>query len=130
LFDIAIERFDGYFTDQDGDEEQFVFRLAQLLDGQQFEVANELYVETCTLRFKNPRCGSTNGGQTFCTKKLIVVAPGPNDCSAVERFNGVPNPAPQSIYPNPVRTPGDNGDPDLRRRPPRDGGGRWKPNLL
>jgi hypothetical protein len=104
LHKLAVDRFDGYLTEQDGNEEQFMFRVAQLLDAQQYDVADDPYAETCTLRFRNDRCAST-GVNTICTKRFVPSGAGPNDCTALERFNGSPNPAPNNLYQIITQTP-------------------------
>ena len=86
--ETVTDEFHGYLSEQNPGEEEVVFRLLQLFDVAQFEVADEPYSETCTLRFKSAQCGSASANTT-CSKKFA-------DCTAQERFNGCPTPPPQT----------------------------------
>ncbi|HYD47105.1 MAG TPA: hypothetical protein VEB21_02090, partial [Terriglobales bacterium] len=88
LTGLVLEEFHGYLSEQNPSDEEVVFRLLQLFDVAQFDVADEPYSETCTLRFKSAQCGSASANAT-CSKKFA-------DCTAQERFNGCPTPPPQT----------------------------------
>lgn len=117
---VVVDRFDGYITEPDGNEEEFRYRVPQLLDAQQYDLADDPYSETCTLRFKSDRCASV-GVNVICTKRFIPTAPGATDCTAVEHFNGSPNPAPNNLYQIITQTPqrGGNGGGNRGPRDPR-----------
>lgn len=86
----VVDEFHGVLTDQQGTDEQVSFRITQLLDSNQYSICIENYQETCSNRFKSERCGSVSAN-AFCTK---ILGAGANDCTAVQRFTGCPNPPP------------------------------------
>lgn len=90
-FDV-IDQFYYSLTEQSPAEDEATFRLLQLFDTVQFDVAADIQADVCTHRFKEPACGST-GSATVCLKRFV-------DCSdatrlAVERHNAI-----LSIVPN------------------------------
>jgi hypothetical protein len=94
LEDGSIDEFQGVLTEPEADDDQVQFRMVQLCDPNQAEIATDVYSETCTLRFKEVRCGSTSPNLT-CSKRFI-------DCTAVERFNGTPGVPPGSQQVSPI----------------------------
>lgn len=115
LFDDAMLEFHGCLFEQAPDDDECSFRLVQLSDVAQFNVADDVVSELCTWRYKSAQCGSTGSAAT-CPKRFT-------DCkdatrAAQERFNGVLNPAPTNAVTNapPVKTlpshPGSGGSSD------------------
>jgi hypothetical protein len=109
LFADSMLEFHGYLSEQKPTDEEVSFRLLQLADVAQFNVADDVVGELCTWRYKSAQCGST-GSAAACPKRFI-------DCkdatrAAQERFNGVLSPAPSNTVANvpPVVTvPGTGG---------------------
>jgi hypothetical protein len=92
-----IYEFHGYLSEQAPDDEQATFRLLQLADVAQFNVAEDVVSELCTWRYKSAQCGSTGSAAT-CLKRF-------SDCidatrAASERFNGVLTPPPANAVVN------------------------------
>jgi phage-related protein len=89
--------FHGYISEQKPTTKRSRFRLLQLADFSQFNVAEDVIRELCTWRYKSAQCGST-GSAAACPKRFI-------DCkdatrAAQERFNGVLASAPASAVVN------------------------------
>jgi len=91
FFDV-IDQFYYSLTEQSPAEDEATFRLLQLFDTVQFDVAADIQADVCTHRFKEPACGST-GSATVCLKRFVDC----NDATrlAVERHNAI-----LSIVPN------------------------------
>ena len=128
LFGGTFFQFHGYLSEQQPGEEEAVFRMLQLSDWTEFNIAEDVVSELCTWRYKSVQCGST-GTATSCPKRLT-------DCqdptrAAQERFNGVllVPPASAIVNPPPVVTAPPVGAPNYpggipRGSFPTDGGRR------
>jgi hypothetical protein len=92
FYNDVIDRFDYSLTEESPSEDEVSFRMLQLFDSSQYDVAADIQTDTCTWRYKEKACGST-GSATTCLKRFI-------DCSdatraATERHNAI-----LSIVPN------------------------------
>lgn len=90
---IVRDEFHFYLTDQQPDEEQVTFRLAQLTDANQYEIGCQIYSEQCTWTYKGEACRSTSD-LPACAHTL-------DDCQARgarASFNGSPIPPPWTEY--------------------------------
>lgn len=123
VFDAALDEFHGQMFEQNPLEDEFSFRVTQLFDPAQYDVAGDAISELCTFRFKSAQCGST-GSATVCDFRLTTC----QDANhlAQERFNGVLSTVPTAGITGP--DPGGRGNPP-RLPPPGPGGPHRLPNL-
>ncbi|HWR37695.1 MAG TPA: hypothetical protein VN622_17670 [Clostridia bacterium] len=88
----VVEEFHGRLFEQGRDATEASFRMVQIFDANEYEIADVDYQEGCPLRYKSDMCGSVSGLAT-CPKKV-------SDCVArnnTERFMGCPNPPPVGV---------------------------------
>ncbi len=90
----VIDVFYASMSEQNPAEDEVSFRLLQLFDTAQYDVADDIQSEFCSLRYKELACGSSGSAAT-CLKRFIDC----NDASraASERFNAI-----LSFVPNPI----------------------------
>jgi phage-related protein len=69
LLDAALDEYHGYLSDQKPSSEEFRFRLLQLMDASQYDVADDPVQDLCTLDYKSAQCGSA-GSATDCGKRF------------------------------------------------------------
>lgn len=86
LFDAALREFHCYMSEQNPVEDEASFRLLQLFDPAQYDIAGDVIQQACTRRFKAIDCGST-GSATVCDKLFATCDDAQHN--APERFNGV-----------------------------------------
>lgn len=132
LFADVMFEFDGYLSEQQIGEDEISFRLLQLDDVSQFNVADDVVSELCTWRYKSLQCGST-GAATVCNKQFSTCKDANHN--AQERYNGIPTPPPSNALVNippvntvPGRTPGGQGG-SPGDNPAFGPGGRFHPIL-
>jgi hypothetical protein len=109
LFFDVLDQFFASLSEQTMAEDEVSFRLLQLFDTAQYDVADDIQSELCTHRFKDAACGST-GTAIVCLKRFIDC----NDATrnAVERHNAILSIVPNAtLNPPPTSTGGGGGDP-------------------
>ncbi|HLJ87765.1 MAG TPA: hypothetical protein VKZ53_13145 [Candidatus Angelobacter sp.] len=116
---IAAARDELHMTlsEQNPREDEVSFRMLQLFDTSQYDVAGDVQDEICTWRYKSPQCGATDSA-TSCTKFF-------SDCvvhGAVERFNAIVTIVPNVAVTTPPTQFGGGGN--------RGGSDRIPPRLL
>ncbi len=107
LLNDVLDSFFTYLTEQSPSEDECSFRMLQIFDPAQYDVADDVIGELCTWRYKDAMCGSTGSALT-CPKRFI-------DCidatrTASERFNGILSIVPNAnLNPPPVGLGGGGG---------------------
>ncbi|HWR17114.1 MAG TPA: hypothetical protein VN577_19955 [Terriglobales bacterium] len=73
--------------------EEMIFRLVEISDPAQYFGPWEVTSEQCGVRYKGPFCGSASG-LADCPRTMNAC----NTRAAVEHFNGIPFPTPESAF--------------------------------